>query len=36
MGGSISYLTLDFGSSHCLRVMRLIPMLGSALSVEPA
>jgi len=28
--------TLDFGSDHDLRVVRLSPLLGSALGLEPA
>ena len=33
---SVKLPTLDFGSGHNLRVMRLSPALGSTLDVEPA
>ena len=33
---SIKHLTLDLGSGHDLTVVRLSPMFGSTLSVEPA
>ena len=33
---SFKYLTLDFDSCHDLRVVRLSPMSGSTLGVEPA
>ena len=33
---SVKCLSLDFGSGHDLRVMRLSPALGSVLRVEPA
>ena len=33
---SVKHLTLDFGSAHDLRVVRLSPGLGSMLGVEPA
>ena len=33
---SVKCPTLDFASRHDLRVMRLSPMLGSTLDVEPA
>ena len=33
---SVESLTLDFGSGHNVRVMRLSPVLGSALNMEPA
>ena len=33
---SVEHLTLDFGSGHDLRVVRLSPVLGSALGMEPA
>ena len=33
---SVKCLTLDFGSDHDLRVVRLSPASGSVLSVEPA
>ena len=36
LGGSVKHLTLDFGSGHDLRVVRLSPLSGSALSVELA
>ena len=29
LGGSVGYQTLDFGSGHDLRVVRLSPTLGS-------
>ena len=35
MAQSVKHLTLDFGSGHDLRVVKLSPELGSALSVEP-
>ena len=31
----VKHLTLDFGSGHDLRIMRLSPTLGSMLSMEP-
>jgi len=33
---SIKHLTPDFGSGHDRRVVRLNPVLGSTLGVEPA
>ena len=36
MAQSVKYPTLDFGSGHDLRVVRLSPKLGSVLGVEPA
>lgn len=33
---SVEGPTLDFSSSHDLKVVRLSPMMGSMLSVEPA
>ena len=33
---SVEHPTLDFGSGHDLRLVKSSPMLGSALSVEPA
>ena len=35
MAQLVQPLTLDFGSSHDLSVLRLNPMWGSALGVEP-
>ena len=36
LGDSVKHPPLDFGSSHDLRVVRLRPESGSALSREPA
>ena len=36
LGGSVQRLTLGFGSSHDLEVVRLSPMSGSTLSTESA
>ena len=36
MAQLIEHPTLDFGSGHDLRVVRLSPVLGSALGIEPA
>ena len=33
---SVKHPTLDFGSGHDFRVVRLSPMLGSVLGMEPA
>ena len=33
MAQSVKHLTLDFGSGHDLRVVKLSPELGSALSI---
>ena len=36
VAGSVKYLTVDFGSGHDLRVMRLSPTSGFTVSMEPA
>ena len=36
LGGSIKCLILDFSSGHDFRVVKLSPMSGSVLGMEPA
>ena len=36
LDNSVKHLAFAFGSGHHLRVVRLSPVLGSALSMEPA
>ena len=36
LGGSVKHLTLDFGSGHDFKVVRLSPVLDPVLDVEPA